>query len=94
MITNLINQQTDFTVSMTTMVVIIFAYYILATIVPVDKIIGRFYPLFGALLIFMSVGLMTAIAFSSEHQVLGGFEISDMVKTSTRMTCLCGQLCS
>lgn len=80
MITNLINQQTDFTVSMTTMVVIIFAYYILATIVPVDKIIGRFYPLFGALLIFMSVGLMTAIAFSSEHQVLGGFEISDMVK--------------
>lgn len=44
MITNLINQQTDFTVSMTTMVVIIFAYYILATIVPVDKIIGRFYP--------------------------------------------------
>lgn len=29
MITNLINQQTDFTVSMTTMVVIIFAYYIL-----------------------------------------------------------------
>lgn len=37
MITNLINQQTDFTVSMTTMVVIIFAYYILATIVPVDK---------------------------------------------------------
>ncbi|EJF1126528.1 carbon starvation protein A [Vibrio cholerae] len=80
MITNLINQQTDLTVSMTTMVVIIFAYYILATIVPVDKIIGRFYPLFGALLIFMSVGLMTAIAFSSEHQVLGGFEISDMVK--------------
>ncbi|MGC9422361.1 MULTISPECIES: carbon starvation CstA family protein [Vibrio] len=78
MITNLINSQTDFTVSMTSMVVIIFAYYIIATIVPVDKIIGRFYPLFGALLIFMSVGLMTAIAFSSEHQVLGGFEVSDM----------------
>ncbi len=78
MITNLINDQTDLTVSMTTMVVIIFAYYIIATIVPVDKIIGRFYPLFGALLIFMSVGLITAIAFSSEHQILGGFEPSDM----------------
>jgi len=78
MITNLINDQTDLTVSMTTMVLIIFAYYIVATIVPVDKIIGRFYPLFGALLIFMSVGLITAIAFSSEHQVLGGFEVSDM----------------
>lgn len=78
MITNLINSQMDVTVSMTAMVVIIFAYYIIATIVPVDKIIGRFYPLFGALLIFMSVGLMTAIAFSSEHQVLGGFEVRDM----------------
>ncbi len=78
MITNLINEQTSLTVSMTTMVVIIFAYYIIATIVPVDKIIGRFYPLCGALLIFMSVGLITAIAFSSEHQILGGFEPSDM----------------
>ncbi|WP_029863727.1 carbon starvation CstA family protein, partial [Vibrio parahaemolyticus] len=56
MITNLINDQTSLNVSMTTMVVVIFAYYIIATIVPVDKIIGRFYPLFGALLIFMSVG--------------------------------------
>lgn len=79
MITNLINEQTSLTVSMSSMVVIIFAYYIIATIVPVDKIIGRFYPLFGALLIFMSVGLITAIAFSSEHQILGGFEVSDML---------------
>lgn len=78
MITNLINEQTSLHVSMTFMVVIIFAYYILATIVPVDKIIGRFYPLFGALLIFMSVGLITAMAFSSEHQILGGFKVSDM----------------
>lgn len=78
MITNLINEQTSLNVSMTTMVVIIFAYYILATIVPVDKIIGRFYPLFGALLIFMSIGLISAVAFSSEHHILGGFEVTDM----------------
>ncbi|MEZ8143287.1 carbon starvation protein CstA [Enterovibrio norvegicus FF-33] len=78
MITNLINDQTSLTVSMTTMVVIIFAYYIIATIVPVDKIIGRFYPFFGALLIFMSVGLMTAIGLSDEHTVMGGFEVKDM----------------
>lgn len=78
MITNLVNDQFDMAMSMTTMVVIIFAYYIIATIVPVDKIIGRFYPLFGALLIFMSVGLMTAVAMSSEHTVMGNFEISDM----------------
>ncbi|CAG9000155.1 MAG: hypothetical protein CENE_02145 [Candidatus Celerinatantimonas neptuna] len=42
----------------------IFSYYILATIVPIDKIIGRFYPIFGALLIFMSVGLMVGLVFS------------------------------
>jgi len=78
MITNLVNDQTDFTMSMTTMVGVIFAYYVIATIVPVDKIIGRFYPLFGALLIFMSVGLITAIGFSDEHTIMGGFEISDM----------------
>lgn len=78
MITNLINDQTNLTVGMTSMVAIIFGYYIIATIVPVDKIIGRFYPFFGALLIFMSVGLMTAVALSSEHTVMGNFEMSDM----------------
>lgn len=36
---------------------IILAYYILATLLPVDKIIGRIYPLFGAALIFMAVGI-------------------------------------
>ncbi len=40
---------------------IIFAYYFLATILPVDKIIGRLYPLFGAVLIFMAVGLTIAL---------------------------------
>jgi len=40
---------------------IIIAYYFLATILPVDKIIGRIYPLFGAILIFMAVGLMVML---------------------------------
>lgn len=78
MITNLVNEQTSFEMSKVSMVVLIFAYYIIATIVPVDKIIGRFYPFFGALLVFMSVGLMAAVAFSSEHTVMGGFVISDL----------------
>lgn len=78
MITNLVNEQTSMTVSMGTMVAIIFGYYILATIVPIDKIIGRFYPLFGFLLIFMSVGLISAIFFSSEHTILAGYHFSDM----------------
>ncbi len=78
MITNLVNDQTDFTISMSTMVAIIFGYYIIATIVPVDKIIGRFYPLFGALLIFMSVGLISAIVISSDHHILENYTFTDM----------------
>lgn len=38
-------------------VAIIFLYYIFATVLPVDKLIGRFYPLFGAILLFMGVGI-------------------------------------
>ena len=48
----------------------IFAYYFLATILPIDKIIGRFYPLFGALLLFMSVGLTVTMILSPEHELL------------------------
>lgn len=40
-----------------TWVVIIFAYYIIATMLPIDKIIGRVYPIFGALLLFMTLGM-------------------------------------
>ena len=42
-------------------VVIIFVYYSLATVVPVDKIIGRFYPIFGAILLFMGIGIMVVM---------------------------------
>ncbi|MGY3714240.1 carbon starvation CstA family protein [Sutcliffiella cohnii] len=35
----------------------IFVYYILATLMPVDKIIGRLYPYFGAILLLSSVGV-------------------------------------
>ncbi|MFT5558897.1 MAG: carbon starvation protein CstA [Psychromonas sp.] len=78
MITNLVNSQTDLAMPTIVMVAIIFAYYVIATMVPVDKVIGRLYPFFGALLIFMSVGLMAALAFSSDHSVLGGYELSQM----------------
>ena len=45
-------------------VAVIFAYYFLATILPIDKIIGRLYPLFGAVLIIMAVG-MTVTMFTN-----------------------------
>lgn len=42
-------------------ILIIFAYYTLATVVPVDKIIGRFYPIFGGILLFMGIGIMAVM---------------------------------
>ncbi len=40
---------------------VILIYYILATLLPIDKIIGRFYPIFGAVLIAMAVGIIFGI---------------------------------
>ncbi|HBX90609.1 MAG TPA: carbon starvation protein A [Alistipes sp.] len=40
---------------------VILAYYMLATLLPVDKIIGRFYPLFGVALVAMALGLLGAV---------------------------------
>ncbi|TYO98127.1 carbon starvation protein CstA [Geothermobacter ehrlichii] len=48
-------------------VAVIFAYYFLATILPIQKIIGRIYPLFGAVLIFMAIGLTTALIVKGYH---------------------------
>jgi len=48
-------------------VAIIFAYYFVATILPINKVIGNLYPVFGALLLFMSVGLTVGLAMSGEH---------------------------
>ncbi|MCG0278701.1 MAG: carbon starvation protein A [Thermanaeromonas sp.] len=37
---------------------VILLYYLLAVILPIDKIIGRLYPIFGAILIIMAVGVI------------------------------------
>lgn len=50
---------------------IILVYYILATMLPIDKIIGKVYPLFGAALIFMAVGIFGAL-------LLGDFNIPEL----------------
>ena len=47
----------DAKVSLTLITFVIFAYYILATLLPVDKIIGRIYPFFGALLVISALGI-------------------------------------
>lgn len=40
---------------------VIFVYYFLATMMPIDKIIGRVYPLFAFSLLFMAVALMVVL---------------------------------
>ena len=44
-------------------VVVIFVYYMLATVLPIDKLIGNFYPIFGFALLFMAVGILGVIIF-------------------------------
>ena len=44
---------------------VIFCYYILATMLPIDKIIGRFYPLFAIALLFMAVGILACLYIHS-----------------------------
>lgn len=46
---------------------VIFIYYILATLLPIDKIIGRIYPVFGFALLFMAVSLITALIVKGYH---------------------------
>ncbi|MDE6157836.1 MAG: carbon starvation protein A, partial [Muribaculaceae bacterium] len=51
-------------------IAVIFVYYMLATLLPVDKLIGRFYPVFGFALLFMAGGLLCVLLF-------GGYTIPD-----------------
>lgn len=53
--------------SMTFWVWVVFIYYLLATMLPIDKIIGRIYPVFGAALVFMAVGLIIALFVKGYH---------------------------
>lgn len=43
---------------------IIFVYFILSTILPIDKIIGKLYPYFGAILLIGTIGVGGALLFS------------------------------
>lgn len=47
----------------------ILVYYIAATLLPVDKIIGRIYPLFGFLLLFMALGILCVLLFGGEYTI-------------------------
>lgn len=46
----------------------IFAYYIIATLFPIDKIIGRVYPIFGGILLLSAVGIFFGL-FGKGYQL-------------------------
>ena len=48
---------------------VILVYYIAATLLPVDKIIGRIYPVFGFALLFMAVGILVVLLFGGEYTI-------------------------
>lgn len=49
--------------SMYVWIVVIFVYYVIATMLPINKIIGKIYPLFAFSLIFMAIALMISLLF-------------------------------
>lgn len=46
---------------------IVFVYYLVATCVPIDKLIGKIYPLFAIALIFMAVSLLVCLFVKWPH---------------------------
>ncbi|MPM04748.1 hypothetical protein SDC9_51027 [bioreactor metagenome] len=56
-----------FKLDLTFWAVVVFIYYFLATMLPIDKLIGRVYPVFGFALLFMAVAIIGSILFGNYH---------------------------
>ncbi len=50
-------------------VIIIFGYYLIATLLPIDKLIGKIYPIFGVLLLAMAVAILVAFFIYPDVQL-------------------------
>lgn len=57
----------------------IFLYYLLATMIPIDKLIGKIYPIFGISLLVMAFGIAGALILG-DHSIpeLTGSNLSNM----------------
>lgn len=49
--------------------IVVVAYYFVATFIPIDKIIGKIYPLFGICLIIMVIGVSGSLLFSGNFNM-------------------------
>ena len=52
---------------------VIFLYYLIATVFPIDAIIGRIYPIFGAILLFSAIGVFVGI-FAKQYPLVEVWE--------------------
>jgi carbon starvation protein CstA len=59
-------------------ITLIIAYYILATILPIDKLIGRLYPIFGACLLIMAIGLTIMMFVTGEIAKVPEFAFTNL----------------
>ena len=63
--------------------VIILAYYLLATLLPIDKLIGKLYPIFGILLITMAVAVIGGILFSGGKYIIPEITLQNLHPSGT-----------
>ena len=63
--------------------VIILAYYLLATLLPIDKLIGKLYPVFGVLLIIMAVAVIGGIIFSGGAYTIPELSLQNLYPDGT-----------
>ena len=52
-------------------VVVILIYYVLATLLPIDKVIGKLSPIFGGVLLLMAAGIMVGL-------IAGGYRLPEL----------------
>lgn len=65
----LISSLTPAALGNTFWIIVILIYYVLATLLPVDKIIGKLYPVFGVILIIMALSIAGGIIFLPQYTI-------------------------
>ena len=63
--------------------VVILIYYLLATLLPIDKLIGKLYPVFGVLLIVMAAAVIGGILFSGGKYTIPELSLQNLHPNGT-----------
>ncbi|MBO4898047.1 MAG: carbon starvation protein A [Clostridia bacterium] len=63
--------------------IVVLIYYLLATLLPIDKLIGKLYPVFGVLLIVMALAVLGGILFSGGKFVIPELSLQNLHPAGT-----------